>query len=405
MRRFLLPGVIAVAVLAAPSSAQGRGTVAGQRCPGCDSLARAGATLRSRDSEIAGLTVDLAEHRILVELLRARLAEGSPEAPRNESERTALQSDLVVRRQEMVRLERELSALCGAASSIRGYIGVNVAIDMVEEQSPGKVTLTSSYPIVTRVEPGSPAAGAGIMALDTIVSINKLDARGRTFERFVREPGEKLTVRLARGDTRHDVTLTVAPKPPTFGGSCLQYRDVVFANPMGQNLASVRPAGARGSGGAVTGTMRARTNAGGTGQGGGTAQTGERQSVRIQLSPDSMIQGATFFVIPPGAGATALFMLRGANGAIVAGAEVALINGGLKTVFAVDHGALVVSVASRSPAEQAGILSGDVIVRAQGEEVTAISVLQRAIQAARDRRSVTLDIVRAKQPKPITLRW
>jgi membrane-associated protease RseP (regulator of RpoE activity) len=300
---------------------------------------------------------------------------------------------LVVRRQEMARLERELSALCGAASPNRGYIGVNVAIGMVEEQSPGRVTLTSSYPVVTRVEPGSPAASAGIMAFDTVVSINKLDARGRTFERFVREPGEKLTVRLARGDARHDVTLTVAQKPPTFGGACMQYRSIVFAHPMGQSFASVRPAG-----------VPARTNAG-TRQGGSAAQAGERQPVRIQLSPDSMIQGATFFVIPPGAGATALFMSRGATGAIVAGAEVALINGGLKTIFAVDHGALVVSVAPRSPAEQAGILSGDVIVRAQGEEVTAIAVLQRAIQAARDRRSVTLDIVRARQPKPITLRW
>jgi S1-C subfamily serine protease len=127
--------------------------------------------------------------------------------------------------------------------------------------------------------------------------------------------------------------------------------------------------------------------------------------VRIDMSPDSMVQGVTFFVVPPGAGAASLFMARGVTGAIVAGAEVALINGGLKTVFAVDHGALVVNVAPRSPADQAGVLSGDVIVRAQGEPVTAITVLQRAIQSAGERRSVALEIVRAKQPRTITLRW
>jgi hypothetical protein len=37
--------------------------------------------------------------------------------------------------------------------------------------------------------------------------------------------------------------------------------------------------------------------------------------------------------------------------------------------------------------------------------VTAISVLQRAIQGAGERRSVTLDVIRAKQPKSLTLRW
>lgn len=404
MRRILLPGVIAVAVLAAPSSAQqGRTAVAVQRCPGCDSAAMVSATLRSRDSKIAGLTIDLARNRILVEHLRARLVEGSPDAPKSERERAELQSMLVVHRREMARLERELSALCGDAAPVSGYIGVYVSVKEMGEESAGKVTVTSFYPVVTRVEPGSPAAHAGIMAFDTIVSINKLDARGRSFEPFVRESGEKVTVGLARGDVRRDVMVTVAPKPPTFGGACMQYRNVVFANPNGQNIVSVRPPGARGSGGAVAGTVRARTSAGAPGQAGGGS--GQGRSVRIQMSPDSVVQGATFFVVPAGAGAAALFMSRGATGAIVAGAEVALINGGLKTVFAVDHGALVVNVAPRSPAEQAGILSGDVIVRAQGEAVTAISVLQWAIQAAGERRSVTLGIVRAKQPKAITLRW
>ena len=360
---------------------------------------------RSRDAEIADLTVDLAEHRILVELLRARLAEGSPEAPRNERERTELQSMLVVRRQEMARLERALSALCGDASAMRGYMGLWVSVLGTGQDSAGRSTLTYSYPIVTDVEPGSPAERAGIAPSDTIVSINKLDARGRSFDQFVREPGDKVTVGLARGGGRRDVTVTIGQKPPTFGGSCMQFRNVVFADPLGQSFASVRPAGARGSGGAVTGSVRARTSAGGSGEGGGGRGGGQRQPVRVQLSPDSMMQGATFFIIPPGAGATALFMMRGATGAIVAGAEVALINGGLKTIFAVDHGALVVSVAPRSPAEQAGILSGDVIVRAQDEEVTSIPVLQRAIRAAGDRRSVTLNVVRAKQPKTIILRW
>ncbi len=359
---------------------------------------------RSMDSEIAGLTVSLAEHRILLEHLRARLAEGSPDRPASEKERAELQSKLVVHRREMERLERELSRLCGDAAAVRGYMGVNVTFSGTRRDSEGKSMYTYSYPVVSSVEPGSPAARAGVEPYDTIVSLNGLDARGRSLDRFVREPGEKLTVTLAGPDGRRDVTVTVAPKPATYGGACLQYRSVVFES-SGQNIVAVRPPGARGGGGPPAATVRARPGTVASGGGAIGAAAGERQPVRIDMSPDSMVQGVTFFVVPPGAGATALFMARGVTGAIVAGAEVALVNGGLKTVFAVDHGALVVGVAPRSPADQAGVLSGDVIVGAQGEPVTSIAVLQRAIQSAGARRSVSLEIVRAKQPKILPLRW
>jgi S1-C subfamily serine protease len=398
MRTMTLRAVLALAVLAAPALAQVK-TAPGQRCPGCDSAAMMGATVRSRDAEIAARTVRLAESRILVEHLRSRLAGGSPEAPKSEKERIELQSMLVVQAREMDRLQRELSALCGGVTPARGYIGFTIQVRDTVEERPGRVTVSSDYPIVTRVEPGSPAARAGIMAYDTIVSIDRRDARDHpAVQAFGREPGARVTVGLARGGQRKEVAITLGQRPATFGGACVPYRDVVFSDPTGQSLVLMRRAGARGTGGAIASTVRGTASAGGGGR-------GEGQPMRVQLSPDSVAQFSTFFVIPSGAGATALFMSRGATGAVVAGAEVALINGGLRTVFAVDHGALVVSVAGRSPAEQAGILSGDVIVSAQGEPVTAISVLQKAIQAAGERRSVTLDVVRAKQPKTLTLRW
>ena len=408
MQRILVVCAIAVTALTSPLGAQGggRGRVAsGQRCPGCDSIAMAGAVRRSIESEISGLTISLAQNRILIEHLRARLAEGSPDAPRSDRERAELEARLVVQRREMDRLERELSARCGDAGAARGYMGLWVSVSGLQSDSGGKSTFAFSYPIVTDVEPGSPAARAGIAVAGTIVSINKLDARSHSFDAFGREPGDKLTVGVVRGDSRHELTVVVAPRPATFGGACLQYRNVVFADPTGQSIVTMRAPGGRGAGGTTSGTFGARAGGGAGAQVSVTGQGRARQPVRIQMSPDSVIQSATFFIVPSGAGATALFMSRGAGGAIVAGAEVALINGGLKTVFAVDHGALVVNVAPRSPADQAGILSGDVIVGAQGEAVTTIPVLQRAIQAAGDRRSVMLDVIRAKQPMTITLRW
>jgi membrane-associated protease RseP (regulator of RpoE activity) len=398
MRTLLLSGALA-AMLATPSHAQIR-SAADQRCPGCDSAAMASADLRLREAEISARTIELARNKILVENLRSRLAAGSPEAPRSEKERAELQSMLAIQRQQMDRLQRELSALCGGVAPARGYFGFDIQVSDSVEEGSGRVTVTGLYPLVTRVEPGSPAARAGIMAYDTIVSINKRDVRGQqAFRAFMREPGEKVTVGLARRDGRQEVVVTVGTRPATFGGSCLQYRDVLFSDPSGQSIVTVRRAGARGSGQTVAGSVRVGPT------GGGGSARGAPQPMRVQLSPDSMAQATTFFVIPSGAGATALFMSRGANGAIVAGAEVSLINGGLRTIFAVDHGALVLHVAARSPAEQAGILSGDVIVSAQGEAVTSIAILQRAIHAAGERRSVSLDIIRAKQPKTLTLRW
>jgi membrane-associated protease RseP (regulator of RpoE activity) len=401
MFRKLLPGVIVLTLIAAPASAQRGAVGAGQRCEGCDSTARAGAVMRSRDTEIARRTVELANSRIMVEHLRARLAPGSPEAPRSEKERGELQASLVVHRQAMERLDRQLAELCGDATAVRGYLGVDLLVTPNVAQGGGRTLITRSYPIVRRVEPGSPAERAGITVFDTIISINRLDARERSLEPFLREPGEKLTVSVADGEGRRDVTVTVAPKPPSFGGACLQYRNLVFETPSGTSFVTVRPGTAVAG---RAGVVRSRSNTSGSGQA-ATGEGGQRQEVRVRMSPDSAMQTATFIMLPAGAGASALFLSRGATGAIVAGAEVALINGGLKTVFSVEHGALVVNVAPRSPAEQAGILSGDVIVSAQGEPVTAIAVLQRAIQTAGQRKSVALDIVRAKQPKTITLRW
>lgn len=393
----LLPAIVALGVLAAPAAvayAQG----AGQRCPSCDSAAaRSATTMRSREAEIANKTVDLARSRILVEHIRSRLASGSTDAPKTAQEREQLESMLVVRRQEMAQIERELSSLCGDSHAGHGYLGVD-AVYPVGQNGAGRTGTSRAYPIVTRVQPGSPAARAGIAPFDTIVSINKVDVRARDLGPLIGQPGNRVTIGFARGGSRREAVLTVAPRPATYGGACLQYRDLIFTMPSGETVI-MRSQGA-GGGGAVVGAVRGRASVTTPG-----TQGADRQPVRVQVTPDSLSQTTAFYVFPSGAAASALFLSRGANHAIVAGAEVALINAGLKAYFPVDHGALVVNVLPRSPAAQAGIVSGDVIVRAQDEPVTAISVLQRQIQGAGDRRNVTLDIIRAKQPTVVTLRW
>jgi membrane-associated protease RseP (regulator of RpoE activity) len=404
--------VLGWALAATPVGAQqGRGgAVTGRvQCEGCDSAQMVAARRRWVDSEIATLTMDIARSRIMYENLKSRLTSDSPEPPRSEKERAELVARLAAQEREITRLMGQLSARCGEQEPVRGYLGVVVATPMTTEvSSAGRVTNGVSYPIIDRVEPASPAARAGLAVSDTIIAINRNDARGVSLEPYVRVPGEKVTVTIIRDGVRRDVQLTVGSRPPTFGGACLQYRDFRFLDAAGQNVVlynrspgssgSIAVAGASGvsGGGGARGqsTVRSRVSVG-PGQ----------EPVQVVLSRDTSEGGATYIMLPPSAGSGALFLNRGGSVAIVAGAEVSLVNGGLKAIFAVDHGALVLNVAPRSPAQQAGIVEGDVIVRAGGEAVTAISVLQRAIQDARQKRSVSLEIIRAQQPRTITLSW
>lgn len=370
---------IAMIIVAGPAAAQqgarSKSSGGAAQCQGCDSAQRAAAQRRWVDSEIAALTMEVARNRILYENLKSRLAADSPEPPRSDKEREELQARLAAQSKEMGRLMRDLSARCGEQEPVRGYIGVSILTTSETESSVGRIMSAVSYPFVKAVEPESPAARAGIMAADTIIAINRYDPRGRSLEQFVREPGTKLNVTIGRDGVRRDVTVIIGSRPPTFGGACMQYRDFRFSDVTGQSVVM----------------FRNQASATGTVVGGGVVRdSGETTA---------------FIMFPPAASGGSLFLPRGGSGAIVAGAEVSLVNGGLKAIFAVEYGALVLNVAPRSPAQQAGIIEGDVIVRANGEAITTIGVLQRAIQAAHEKRNVALDVIRSQQPKKITLRW
>ena len=405
--------MLGLALAATPAAAQQArsGVVTGRvRCEGCDSAQMVAARQRWVDSTIAALTMDIARSRILYENLKSRLDPDSPEPPRSEKERAELMAQRRMQEAEITRLMTQLSARCGEQDPVRGYLGVVVATPMTTEvSSAGRITNGVSYPIIDRVEPASPAARAGLAVSDTIVAINRNDARGVSLEPYVRVPGEKVTVTIIRGGERRNVQLTVGARPPTFGGACLQYRDFRFLDASGQNVSLYRrPPGSSGSI-AVAGRASGAGGVGGGGRGQATVRSGVSvgtggQAVRVVVSPDTS-ERSMYIMMPPSAGSGALFLNRGGSVAIVAGAEVSLVSGGLRAVFAVDHGALVLNVAPRSPAQQAGLVEGDVIVRAAGEAVTAISVLQRAIQDAREKSSVSLDIIRARQPRSITLSW
>ena len=84
----------------------------------------------------------------------------------------------------------------------------------------------------------------------------------------------------------------------------------------------------------------------------------------------------------------------------IGGAELTEVNPTLGEYFGTDHGVLIVRVHDRTPAADAGLRDGDVIVAADGQDVESIGELRRAL---RDRTgTVQLDVLRKRERIRIT---
>lgn len=104
------------------------------------------------------------------------------------------------------------------ATPPRGWIGLGWRLDpnfVIRAGQPR--TRAAAFPMVSRVDPGSPAATAGLRVGDAIVALNGVDSRnGPLFTRI--EPGVRYVVRVRRGDEERELALTVAPPAPVATG-------------------------------------------------------------------------------------------------------------------------------------------------------------------------------------------
>jgi S1-C subfamily serine protease len=88
----------------------------------------------------------------------------------------------------------------------------------------------------------------------------------------------------------------------------------------------------------------------------------------------------------------------------IAGARLTSLNAGLAGYFGVERGLLVVEVAPGTPAADAGVSSGDVILQAGNRAVTTLEELRAALAASRGQPSLTLTVVRKGRPFQLLLR-
>jgi serine protease Do len=223
-----------------------------------------------------------------------------------------------------------------------GWVGLSV----IQKAQAGDGTPTvAEYPVVASVAPGSPAQTAGLVAGDTIVSYNSVDAKSDPLavNRFLK-PGQKLTIKVRRNGVRN-LMLTVARR-----GARDTYREGVTVT-----------------------------------------------------SSESAVMPLTYG-FPDGPVAIAAAVAPGRE-APFAGAYLASLNTDLANALRVkDAGVLVVDIARGSTASRSGLQPGDVITRADSITVLSPLGIMTALRLASDN-SIKLSVIRLGKPDSVTIRW
>jgi S1-C subfamily serine protease len=243
-----------------------------------------------------------------------------------------------------------------------GWFGVTISDQALLDERGN--AFFDSYPVVSDVEPGSPAAKAGVIAGDVLVSFNSRDMRGESLQlsKWLR-PGAPFVLRLRRNDAIRVVRGTLGKRPQNW-----EKRTVVeITLPERLEMRTGSPAREPTSGGGV-------------------------MAVRMPAPPPSS-------VLLPALG-------FGGGSYPFAGAEFTALNEDLSDLLGVKpEGVFVTNVAEGSPARISGLRGGDIIVRADAIKVETPIDLVRAIRGARPDHNISLQIIRKGKPQAIRLRW
>ena len=239
-----------------------------------------------------------------------------------------------------------------------GWVGIVMTTGIGTSTSSGGMVF-NDYPVVESVDPGSPAQRAGFQSGDIILSLNSQDLRKNPIPlQSILVPGQKVVFRYKRDDRTRTLTLTVAERPVGTSG----HTEISIIGPA--------PAGP-----AVRGRQEVNI----------TTRTGALMSPGITLAP--MIRGP------------------GSPSILLAGAELTQLNDGLREALRVKgSGVFVVNVAMGTPAGEAGLKSGDVIVRVNAEKLETPSELAHFMRVSSEP-VLRLHVVRGNKQHAVMLRW
>ena len=241
--------------------------------------------------------------------------------------------------------------------SAGGWVGVVITTGIGQTNASGAMVF-NDYPVIESIDPGSPAERAGLQAGDIILSINSQDLKKNPIPmQSLLVPGHKIVFRYMRGDETRTQNVTVAERPLGTSG----HTRVSIIGPV------PAPDGPR------AGPPELST------------RTGSMLTPTVTLAP--LMRGP------------------GSPSLVLAGAELTQLNDGLREVLKMTgQGIFVVNVALGTPAGEAGLKSGDVIVRANRELLETPSELARMMRFANES-ALQLLVVRNRKQHSLTLRW
>ncbi|MEO5903643.1 MAG: PDZ domain-containing protein [Gemmatimonadaceae bacterium] len=239
----------------------------------------------------------------------------------------------------------------------KGWVGIVITTGIGQTDRNGSM-IFNDYPVIESIEPGSPAERAGLLAGDLIVSINSQDMKKNPVPpRAMLEPGQRVLFRYRRNHAIKSTSVLIEPRPA--------------GNP--QTLALSIIGSVPGQGRSEAGPNQQRVTIG--------------QSARpmVEISPLAM---------PTGTPSIGIF-----------GALLTQLNADMRDALSVKgNGLFVINVEMDSPAGEAGLKSGDVILKAGGEAIGNPAELIRIMRAATEN-NVRLQLIRKRKQQIVTLRW
>lgn len=220
----------------------------------------------------------------------------------------------------------------------------------------------NGYPVVTGVEPGSPAEKAGVKVADVLLTFNDHDMKGSALAlRNWLQPGSSFVVRLRRDGAARQLRGTVGKRPADFADRVT----LIWTVPV----------------------------EGGTGAPG---TSGQNRAMNLRLRAPLPAK------LPPVMLNTFSF---GGGVYPFAGAEFTELNPDLSDALGVKlEGVFVTAVVAGSPARLAGLRGGDIVLTADSIRLDDPMALVRAIRESDDR-SIQLGILRKKKAETILLKW
>ena len=245
-----------------------------------------------------------------------------------------------------------------------GWFGVRISDQaLVDERGNA---FFDSYPVVTSVEQGSPAAKAGVVPGDVLLSFNSHDMRGGSIQlsNWLRA-GSPFVLRIRRNDKTRIVRGVLGKRPDNWE----QRMVVELTTPEQIEMRSMSPARE---------PMSSAT----------------RVTVHSRMPAPEPLPSVLVPALGYGGGVYPF-----------AGAEFTALNEDLSEVLGVKaEGVFVTNVMDGSPARTSGLRGGDVVLAADSIKLETPIDLVRAIRSSADH-TIRLQIIRKKKPETLTLRW